>query len=219
MQSNKSDIITAPVITYSRHRIQSDGQGVTTLVCFHGCPLRCRMCLNPFSFSPDTKVSHLTPRQLYKLLKQDELYFLATNGGATFGGGEPLLYPDFLKEFRQICGDGWHNTAETSLNVPEKNVEIAAGCIDHFIVDCKDTNPDVYKSYTGKDNLHMLENLKRLTELVTPDRITVRVPLITNYNTIENVEASVRLLRDMGIKSIDRFTYVDPKDKNKLYKK
>lgn len=46
--------IQAPVIAVSRHRIQTDGQGVTTLVCFHGCPLRCRCCLNPFSFAENT---------------------------------------------------------------------------------------------------------------------------------------------------------------------
>lgn len=36
-----------PIMGVERLRINSDGDGVTTLVGFYGCPLRCRYCLNP----------------------------------------------------------------------------------------------------------------------------------------------------------------------------
>ena len=85
---------TAPVITFARLRMQVDGPGITTLVCFHGCPLRCHWCLNPFSFDPDTKRTPMTAQMLYDQVKLDELYFLSTGGGVTFGGGEPLLYAE-----------------------------------------------------------------------------------------------------------------------------
>ena len=155
----------APIVAISRLRMQTDGKGVTTLVCFHGCPLRCRYCINPFSFADDAKREVFTPRSLYDRVKLDALYFLATGGGVTFGGGEPLLYAPFLEEFRQICGESWHLCAETSLNVPSQQVEIAARCIDHFFVDCKDTDPEIYRSYTGRNNAAMLQNLQRLLEL------------------------------------------------------
>lgn len=198
---------TAPIITHSRLRMATDGEGVTTLVCFHGCPLRCKYCLNPFSFAPDTKRETLTPRELYDRVKLDALYFLATGGGVTFGGGEPLLYPAFLREFREICGGEWHLCAETSLNVPVSHVETAASCIDHFYVDCKDTNPAIYRSYTGKDNGGMLQNLALLLSLVGKDRVTVRVPLIPEFNTEEDREATRKLLTDMGVEKMDFFTY------------
>lgn len=198
---------TAPIITHSRLRMATDGEGVTTLVCFHGCPLRCKYCLNPFSFAEDTKRETLTPRELYDRVKLDALYFLATGGGVTFGGGEPLLYPAFLREFREICGGEWHLCAETSLNVPKEHVETAASCIDHFYVDCKDTNPEIYRSYTGKDNGGMLQNLALLLSLVGKDRVTVRVPLIPEFNTEEDREASRKLLTDMGVEKMDFFTY------------
>ncbi|MCB6973223.1 carboxypeptidase-like regulatory domain-containing protein [Butyricimonas sp. DFI.6.44] len=41
--------LTPKVIGIERHRLQTDGEGVSTLVAFHGCPLRCRYCLNPQS--------------------------------------------------------------------------------------------------------------------------------------------------------------------------
>jgi pyruvate formate lyase activating enzyme len=197
----------APIITCSRLRMQTDGQGITTLVCFHGCPLRCHWCINPFSFAPDTKHMDMTPQQLFDQVKIDNLYFLATGGGVTFGGGEPLLYASFLRDFRIICGPHWHLCAETSLNVPWENVQTAARCIDMFYIDCKDTDPDIYLRYTGKDNKQMLDNLKKLLQLVGPARIVVRLPLIPEYNTEENRQNSRKLLEEMGISQFDLFTY------------
>lgn len=199
--------MTAPVITAVRHRMQSDGQGVTTLVCFHGCPLRCRWCLNPFSYAAETRREEMTARTLYDRVRVDELYFLATGGGVTFGGGEPLLYAAFLEQFRQVCGDSWHLCAETSLAVPWENVRMAARCIDMFYVDCKDTDPQIYRSYTGKDNAGMLENLQKLTALIGPERIVVRLPLIPGYNTQEHQQASKARLMELGLTQFDLFTY------------
>ena len=199
--------IQAPVIAVARHRIQTDGQGVTTLVCFHGCPLRCHWCLNPFSFNPDTKYTPMTPEMLYQQVKKDELYFLATNGGVTFGGGEPLLYADFLKEFRQNCGKSWHLCAETSLAVPWEQVEKAAQCIDTFYIDIKDINPAIYNRYTGKDNELVLSNLKKLTAMLSPENIIVRVPLIPGFNTKKDRQNSHHLLKSLGITQFDFFTY------------
>ncbi len=199
--------IQAPVITFARHRMQIDGQGVTTLVCFHGCPLRCRYCINPFSFAPDTHYTMMTPQMLYEQVKIDELYFLATGGGVTFGGGEPLLYPAFLREFRTICGSDWHLCAETSLSVPQENVRSAAQCIDMFYVDCKDTDPGIYRRYTGQDNRRMLENLEMLLNIVGPERIIARLPLIPGYNTEADRENSRRRLADMSVTQFDLFPY------------
>lgn len=198
---------TAPVITFARHRMQSDGKGVTTLVCFHGCPLRCKYCLNPFSFAQQTRRTEITAEKLYEAVKGDELYFLATGGGVTFGGGEPLLQAPFLADFRKICGENWHLCAETSLWVTQAQVRIAAACIDHFYVDVKDINPEIYRAYTGQENEKVLDNLRLLLSLVGPERITVRLPLIPGYNTEGDRQTSQRLLTQMGITNFDCFTY------------
>lgn len=205
------DVMKAPIIACSRLRMQTDGKGITTLVCFHGCPLRCRYCLNAFSFDPKTKVTPMTPEMLYDRVKIDQLYFLATGGGVTFGGGEPLLYPDFLAGFRECCGQDWHLCAETSLNVPWENVATAAESIDHFYIDCKDTDPEIYRSYTGQDNARMLSNLQALLTLIGAERITVRMPLIPGYNTEAHRQAGKTLLTQMGIKNFDLFSYRIPK--------
>jgi pyruvate formate lyase activating enzyme len=199
---------TAPVVTFSRLRMQTDGKGITTLVCFHGCPLRCKWCINPFSFAPDTKRTEMSAQDLYDKVKIDQLYFLSTGGGVTFGGGEPLLYPQFLKEFREICGQAWHLCAETSLNVPWENVEAAAECIDKFYIDCKDTNPEIYRRYTGRDNEQMLSNLQKLVSLIGPERIVIRMPLIPEFNTDEDRQKSKALLEEMGVTQFNFFNYI-----------
>ena len=209
-----SALTTAPIITCSRLRMQTDGQGVTTLVCFHGCPLRCKWCINSFSFAPDTKRTEMTPMELYEKVKIDQLYFLATGGGVTFGGGEPLLYAGFLKGFRELCGDSWHLCAETSLNVPWENVEIAASCIDKFYIDCKDTDPDIYRRYTGKDNTQMLSNLQKLVSLISPERIVVRLPLIPEFNTNKDRQNSKALLEELGVTQFNFFNYIIKNQQN-----
>ena len=153
--------IQAPIAAIGRHRFLIDGQGITTLVCFQGCPLRCKMCINPFTTSDNPNAISFTPQTLYEKVKIDELYFLASGGGITFGGGEPLLYPEFIKEFRNICGKDWHLCIETSLSVPWENIEAIADSVDMFYFDCKDINPAIYEKYTGKDNKLMLQNIKK----------------------------------------------------------
>ena len=197
----------APIIGISRHRLATDGCGVTTLVGFHGCPLRCRYCLNPHSFAEDTKRTVMTPEELYERVKIDQLYFLASGGGVTFGGGEPLLYADFLRRFRALCGEHWHLCAETSLSVPWGSVQMATAVIDEFIIDCKDTDADIYRRYTGGDNALMLDNLARLVKLISSDRIVVRLPLIPDYNNEDARAKSRARLEAMGVTRFDCFTY------------
>lgn len=92
------------IIGIARHRLSTDGEGVTMLVAFHGCPLRCSYCLNPQSLGDGGRFRKYSPEELYAETRIDELYFIATNGGITFGGGEPCLRFDFIREFRALCG-------------------------------------------------------------------------------------------------------------------
>lgn len=198
---------TFPVAAISRLRMATDGEGVTTLVCAWGCPLRCAYCINPCTWDETTKIARLTPQELYDKVKLDALYFEATGGGITFGGGEPLLYADFFPAFRTLCGTKWKLYAETSLCVPEENLRTAVEAMDGFIVDIKDTNPDIYRAYTGHDISPAIDNLRLLAALADPRKIRVRLPLIRNYNTDGNRDRSEGILRKMGITDIDRFTY------------
>lgn len=200
----------APLIGISRHRLSTDGEGVTTLVAFHGCPLRCKYCLNPQSLHSEGIWKHYDCEQLYEEVRQDELYFLATHGGITFGGGEPCLQSDFIDEFRQLCGQEWQLSVETSLNVAQENIEELVPIIDSYIIDIKDINNTIYQKYTGKNNEKVLHNLQYLIDHGKNEQIIVRTPVIPAYNTENDVDNSIRLLKEMGIIQFDRFTYKTP---------
>ena len=198
---------TAKIFGLSRHRLTTDGEGVTTLVTFNGCPLRCKYCINKTSWEK-SKGRDYTPEALYEEVKIDQLYFLATHGGITFGGGEPLLQKDFIKEFRALCGPQWSLVVETSLHVPFETVQEMNDVLDGYIVDIKDMNPEIYLAYTGKELDLALKNLEWILQHNDAERVMVRVPHIPEYNTEEDVAKSVERLREMGVEKIDEFEYI-----------
>lgn len=197
----------ARIFGISRHRLTTDGEGVTTLVTFNGCPLRCKYCINKVSWD-DAKGRLYTPEMLFEEVKIDQLYFLATHGGITFGGGEPLLQVEFIKAFRELCGRQWRIVAETSLNVPFGNVEAIDAILDGYIVDIKDMNPNIYQAYTGLDNALVVSNLEWILQHGDPDRVMVRVPHIPNHNTEADVERSKERLAAIGVVNVDEFHYI-----------
>jgi pyruvate formate lyase activating enzyme len=198
-----------PLLSLVRLRMGTDGSGVTTLVAGAGCPLCCRWCINARLLA-EAPAEMVTSETLLDHVKIDDLYFRATGGGICFGGGESLLHTDFIRRFREIAPAEWRITVETSLAVPADNVLGAVDAVDVFIVDCKDMDPGIYHRYTGGDSSLMTENLRRLLQKAGPDRILVRVPLIPQYNTAEDQARSAELLRKMGVKRLDLFSYVVP---------
>ena len=197
----------AKIIGIARHRLTTDGDGVTTLVAFHGCPLRCRYCLNPQSLGDAGRFSDYTPEELYDETRIDELYFIATRGGITFGGGEPCLRPQFIRRFRELCGTEWQLNLETSLNVPTAHVEALLPTTDTLIVDIKDMNPDIYRNYTGQENSRVLDNLRLIAAQHRQSDCLIRLPLIPDFNTEADRTASRTRLEALGFTRFDLFTY------------
>jgi len=213
-----ADSLTFRAFAVSRHRLAYDGAGVTTLVGGYGCPLACRYCINGVCADPSFRPRTYTVPALFDTVRIDDLYFTATGGGVTFGGGEPLLQAPFLAAFIRYAreqGAAWRFNLETSLAVPPALFDAlvpegitAEECpIDEFIVDVKDMDPTIYERYTGLPSDRMRRNLARLAALC-PDRVTLRVPLIPGYNTAADGDRSEEILRGMGFARIERFTYI-----------
>lgn len=201
--------LSAPFIGIVRHRLATDGKGVTTLVAFHGCPLRCKYCLNRQCLDPKMVWRNITTSELLDELLLDNLYFLATGGGVTFGGGEPLLRSEFIEEFCSIKVPEWKINLETSLNVERSHLERVLPHIDQYFIDIKDTNPSIYKEYTTRDNGQVLDNLRWLLgHEALDEKIIVRLPHIPNHNTQADVDRSRALLEEMGVKHFDEFDYI-----------
>ena len=200
--------VTAPLIAINQHRLATDGEGVTTLVAFHGCPLHCQYCLNAQCLQADGVWCRLAPGELYSEVEIDDLYFMATGGGICFGGGEPLLRSDFIKAFAEIMNPEWKLTIETSLNVPLENVKAIASLVQMWYVDIKDMNPDIYKAYGRKENMRVISNLQWLAANGYADKVIIRLPLIPEYNTDDDRQRSQQQLEDMGFTNFDKFNYI-----------
>ena len=198
----------APLIAIARHRLTVDGGGVTTLVAFHGCPLRCAYCLNRQCWNPEGIQLWMTPKELVDELIKDNLYFLATGGGVCFGGGEPLLYSDFIVQFCQLCPKEWHIYLESSLNVPTERLEAVIPYINEYYIDVKDINSDIYQRYTGGSTALVQQNLRLLADRHLQERVVLRLPLIKDYNTDGDRQSSRHQLEVMGYTRFDLFDYV-----------
>lgn len=199
----------------SRHRMGIDGKGITTLVAFMGCPLKCKYCLNEKchksiyednSSGPRKGVQIVTPQSLYDIVKKDDLYFQATHGGVCFGGGEPMMNVEFIREFARLCGRKWKITIETALTCSHNDIKALADIVDEWIVDVKDMNSSIYKEYTGKESA-IKQLLISLRQLVPMEKITIKVPHIPEYNNDNDVKASVAELQEMGFTNIQEVHY------------
>ena len=197
-------IVKAPVYSISRLRFGTDGKGITSLVAFMGCPLRCRHCINSWCHSDPSQARLMSPEDLYGELMIDDIYFQMTGGGVCFGGGEPTLYPEFIRQFRKVCGSRWRITVETALTCTEDVIPEMARSVDRWIVDVKDLSEEIYEEYTGKRN-DIRSKLRVLLDAGA--ETTVRVPHIPGHNSDADVARTIVGLRSMGFDDIDEFTY------------
>lgn len=199
-------------MTMSRHRLAVDGEGVTTLVLLAGCPLHCKYCINDYCHD-GRPYPVRTPEELYELTKIDNLYFQATGGGITFGGGEPLLHSRFIEAFHAYlaeatAGHPWRISMESSLHAGEEHLRRLMPLVSEWIVDVKDTDPLIYERYTGQKIDMLMKNLRLLAEAGLQDKVMLRLPLIPDYNTPVDQDRSESLLREMGFTRFDRFDYI-----------
>lgn len=195
----------AEIMGINRHRMGTDGKGISTLITFYGCPLNCKYCLNPQCKSESTPCNYIEPNDLVNLLMVDDIYFKSTGGGIVFGGGEPLLNAEYIKEVCDLVPLQWKIRIETSLNVKWDKIELLLPYIDQWIIDIKDSNTEIYKNYTGVDNLKVYDNVLRLSHKTGKEKLLIRIPKIPNYNTEKNIQESVKLYSNLG--NIDIFNY------------
>lgn len=213
----KANIDRVPIFAISRLRMGTDGHGITTLVTFMGCPLKCKYCLNEKCHEPiyedDGKtlregIMMLTPQELYDLVKIDNIYFQSTGGGICFGGGEPTLYPEFIEEFNDLCKERWKITIETSLHCSAETISRLSKVIDYWIVDVKSLDPVTYYSYTHVSSV-IDQHLAFLKRFVTNEQVMIKVPIIPGFNLESDVDSFIESIKlRFGFTNVVKTRYV-----------
>lgn len=195
------------ILAINRHRFATDGKGITTLIGLAGCPLRCKYCINNEIIKAGA-YRNMTPEELADAIMIDYCYFYATGGGITFGGGEPLLQSKQIKEIRKILPDDIKINVQTSLNVTSDHLLDVLDFVDELIIDIKAMDNMIYKEYTGASNGRVIQNLKYIEKENKQDKCTIRIPIIPEFTSANNVGNSKKLIENMGFKNIDIITYI-----------
>ena len=119
--------------------------------------------------------------EVLKEIVKDKPFYENSGGGVTLSGGEPLAQYDFsLKLLKKAKENGIHTAIETCGYAEKSKILEIAKYVDLFLFDCKETDPDLHKEYTGVDNKIILENLKALSD--AGSKIILRCPIIPGFN-------------------------------------
>jgi pyruvate formate lyase activating enzyme len=170
--------------------LTADGVVTETEICT-ACGLCAEVC--PARAS-EMSGRYETVEDLLKIIENERPFFDQSGGGVTFSGGEPLLYPKFLNEILDACGDlRIHRTVDTSGLTSTRTLLETARRTDLFLYDIKLMDPEKHQQWTGVGNKRILQNLKALAE--TGADIQIRIPLIKGINADEqNIEATARFV-------------------------
>ena len=144
-----------------------DGPGIRFVLFLKGCPMRCKYCHNPDTWTMDG-AQIVEDSEIVDRVKRYRSYY--KNGGVTISGGEPLLQIDFLTSLcKKLKEENFHVAVDTSgITYNKDNLEVVAKFdelikyVDLFLVDIKHINNEEHKKLTGQSNENILEFAKYL---------------------------------------------------------
>lgn len=177
-----------------------DGPGIRFVVFMQGCSLRCRYCHNPDTWSLNGTMK-ISSSDLLEKVKRYKIYFENSGGGVTISGGEPLLQPEFLKEFFKMCkNEGIHTCLDTA-GFGIGDYEDILKYTDLVLLDIKHIDEDKHKSLTGKSRDEFLRFLNSLNN--SNVKVWIRHVVVEGYT--DSTEHIVSLARYIdNIKNVEK---------------
>jgi pyruvate formate lyase activating enzyme len=173
-----------------------DGPGLRAVLFVSGCLLRCTYCHNPDTWHLKDG-THVSAEQVINRLGQFASALRALDGGLTISGGEVLVQLAFTK--RILAGAkklGLHTAIETSGFLGDRVDESYLRVLDMVLLDIKSSNPDTYKTVTGRDLAPTLRFAERLAKLNKP--VWVRFTLVPGLtDDPANVEGIAKFVAPM----------------------
>ena len=146
-----------------------DGPGIRFVVFVQGCPMRCKYCHNPDSWTFDKNKSFTADN----ILKQYDSVHEFCKGGITVTGGEPLCQIEFVTDlFKKAHNKGIHTALDTSgIMFTPDNTEKFDELIKYtslVMLDIKHINDEEHKKLTTHSNKNILAFAKYLSENNVP---------------------------------------------------
>lgn len=139
-----------------------DGPGIRYVIFLKGCPLRCKYCHNPDTWTMEN-AQESTIDEIVAAAMKYKGYF-GQKGGITVTGGEPLIQIDFVialfkafkaKGIHTACDTSGYTFDETNEESVKKHLELMA-VTDLFLLDIKHIDDLEHKKLTGVSNYNTL---------------------------------------------------------------
>lgn len=196
--------MTNEKITGQVHSIQSmgtlDGPGVRFVIFLQGCPLRCKCCHNPDTWSPEGGTAYTAEELVKKAIRFKE--YFGEDGGITVSGGEPLLQAEFVKEIFELChAQGINTCLDTSGCILSDKVKEMLSVTDRVLLDIKYTSDSLYRENVGCPIDTPLAFLGYLRENSIPTTLR-QVIIPTKNDNAENILALKSIVADH--KNVDK---------------
>ncbi|MBR0148767.1 MAG: pyruvate formate lyase-activating protein [Lachnospiraceae bacterium] len=146
-----------------------DGPGTRFVIFFQGCPMRCKYCHNPDTWSP-AGGTLMTVDEILEHYERNRSFY--EKGGITTTGGEPMMQIDFLIELYEECKKrGIHTCLDTSgiifnSDIPE-NVEKTSRLLDStdlVMLDIKHIDPAHHMDLCKQPNDQILKFAQFVSE-------------------------------------------------------
>jgi pyruvate formate lyase activating enzyme len=173
-----------------------DGPGLRAVLFVSGCLLRCTYCHNPDTWHLKDG-TYVSAQQVIQRLRSFAPALRAMDGGLTISGGEPMVQLDFTRRILAAAREmGLHTAIETSGFLGDRADDRYLGALDLVLLDIKSSDPETYRTVTGRDLAPTLRFAERLAALGKPAwiRFTL-VPGLTDDPA--NVDGIARFVAPM----------------------
>jgi pyruvate formate lyase activating enzyme len=173
-----------------------DGPGLRVVLFVSGCLLRCTYCHNPDTWHLKDG-TYVSVQQVLDRLGTFASALRALDGGLTISGGEPMVQLAFTR--RILAGAkkmGLHTAIETSGFLGDRADDNFLSCLDLVLLDIKSSDPETYRSVTGRDLAPTLRFAERLSAIGKP--VWVRFTLVPGLtDDPANVDGIARFVAPM----------------------
>jgi pyruvate formate lyase activating enzyme len=143
---------------------------------------------------------YYTPSELAEILMKDRIFFNTSEGGVTFSGGEPTLFPEYVAEVaEELHKNGIHTAIQTcGYFDPALFTSILLPHLDLIYFDLKLFDPKEHKTWTGRTNKLILTNFIDIVRVAGP-KVVPRIPLVPGITaTKENLSSLALFLKESG---------------------
>jgi pyruvate formate lyase activating enzyme len=173
-----------------------DGPGARVVLFLSGCLLRCTYCHNPDTWHLKDG-TYISAQQVIDRLRGFASALRALDGGLTISGGEPMVQLAFTR--RILAGAkqmGLHTAIQTSGYLGDRVDDRFLSCLDLVLLDIKSSDPDTYRTATGRDLAPTLRFAERLAAIGKP--VWVRFTLVPDLtDDPANVDGIARFVAPM----------------------